>query len=398
MLEHYIAVGQQAMRCGYTTGTCAAAAARAAAEALLTGTFPAQVTIETPAGVAVTVEPEDCTCSAGSASCAVRKDGGDDIDVTHGAKIFAAVTRIPAGIEIDGGDGVGRVTKAGLDQPVGAAAINTGPRRMIEKELTEALRGHGGGLRAVISVPEGAALAQKTFNPRLGIVGGISILGSTGIVRPMSRQALVDTTRAELSVRRSEGVADLLLTPGNYGDAFARETLGLDMAKAVQCSNYIGAALDDAVRLGFSSVLLVGHLGKLTKLAAGITDTHSRTADGRREVFVTHAALAWARRWRFYKSSTKPPPPTPLWRSYRRRGCWSRCSLPSPRPWGRPSPTAPRRTLETGAILFSQAAGVSVMTDHAPQLLAKQRTCSTRRCGTGGRIKAAPTAHAGGGA
>ena len=165
MLEHYIAVGQQAMRCGYTTGTCAAAAARAAAEALLTGTFPAQVTIETPAGVAVTVEPEDCTCSAGSASCAVRKDGGDDIDATNGAKIFAAVTRIPAGIEIDGGDGVGRVTKAGLDQPVGAAAINSGPRRMIEEELAEALRGHGGGLRAEVSVPDGAALAQQLDLP-----------------------------------------------------------------------------------------------------------------------------------------------------------------------------------------------------------------------------------------
>src|SRR5699024_2943552 len=118
----YIAVGQQALRCGYTTGTCAAAAARAAAEALLTGVFPAQVTVETPAGVAVTVEPEACRRTADAATCAVRKDGGDDIDATHGLLICAAVTRIPAGIEIDGGDGVGRVTKAGLDQPVGAAA------------------------------------------------------------------------------------------------------------------------------------------------------------------------------------------------------------------------------------------------------------------------------------
>lgn len=372
MLEHYIAVGQQAMRCGYTTGTCAAAAARAAAEALLTGTFPAQVTIETPAGVAVTVEPEDCTCSAGSASCAVRKDGGDDIDATHGAKIFAAVTRIPAGIEIDGGDGVGRVTKAGLDQPVGAAAINSGPRRMIEKELTEALRGRDGGLRAVISVPDGAALAQKTFNPRLGIVGGISILGSTGIVRPMSRQALVDTTRAELSVRRSEGVTDLLLTPGNYGDAFARETLGLDMQKAVQCSNYIGEALDDAVRLGFASVLLIGHLGKLTKLAAGITDTHSRTADGRREVFVTHAALAGADRAilrRLYEAPTTDAAAAIL----EEAGLRDPVLASIARAVGE---TLTRRAapLEAGAILFSQAAGISVMTPGAAALLEKQRT------------------------
>ena len=372
MLEHYIAVGQQALRCGYTTGTCAAAAARAAAEALLTGVFPAQVTVETPAGVAVTVEPEACRRTADAAACTVRKDGGDDIDATHGLLICAAVTRIPAGIEIDGGDGVGRVTKAGLDQPVGAAAINSGPRRMIEKELTAAFRGRSGGLRAVISVPEGAAVAQKTFNPRLGIVGGISILGSTGIVRPMSRQALVDTTRAELSVRRAEGVADLLLTPGNYGDAFARETLGLDMSKAVQCSNYIGEALDDAVRLGFTSVLLIGHLGKLTKLAAGITDTHSRTADGRREVFVTHAALQGAALpvlRRLYEAPTTDAAVAILQEAGLAEAVLSSIAEAV-------GETIARRAapLKAGAILFSQAAGVTVMTPGAAALLEQQRT------------------------
>ena len=372
MLEHYVAVGQQALRCGYTTGTCAAAAARAAAEALLTGVFPAQVTVETPAGVAVTVEPEACRRTADAATCAVRKDGGDDIDATHGLLICAAVTRIPAGIEIDGGDGVGRVTKAGLDQPVGAAAINAGPRRMIEKELAAALRGRGGGLRAVISVPGGAAVAQKTFNPRLGIVGGISILGSTGIVRPVSRPALVDTTRAELSVRRAEGVADLLLTPGNYGDTFARENLGLDMSKAVQCSNYIGEALDDAVRLGFTSVLLIGHLGKLTKLAAGITDTHSRTADGRREVFVTHAALQGAALpvlRRLYEAPTTDAAVAILQEAGLAEAVLSSIAEAV-------GETIARRAapLTAGAILFSQAAGVSVMTPHAAALLEQQRT------------------------
>ena len=133
MLEHFVAVGQQTMRCGYTTGTCAAAAALAAAKALLNGEFPAQVTIDTPAGIAVTVEIVDLELTADHAACAVKKDGGDDIDATSGAKIRAVVSRIPAGIEIDGGDGVGRVTKAGLDQPVGAAAINSVPRRMIEE-------------------------------------------------------------------------------------------------------------------------------------------------------------------------------------------------------------------------------------------------------------------------
>lgn len=296
MLEEYISYGQQRLRCGYTTGTCAAAAARASAQALLTGRFPAELTLVTPAGVPVTVTPEQCRLEHGFAQCAVRKDGGDDCDVTNGALIEAAVSKTAHGIEIDGGEGVGRVTRPGLDQPVGAAAINHGPRSMIEAQLRQALDDARAdcGLRAVISVPDGRALAEKTFNPRLGIEGGISILGSTGIVRPMSRQALVDTIRAELSVNRAEGVTDLLMTPGNYGADFAAHTLGLDMRRAVQCSNYVGDAIDLAVMLGFSSVLLVGHVGKLCKLAAGVMDTHSRTADARREVFVTHAALLGA--------------------------------------------------------------------------------------------------------
>ena len=296
MLEQYITCGQQRLRCGYTTGTCAAAAARASAQALLTGSFPAELTLQTPAGVAVTVSTENCRLERDFAECAVRKDGGDDCDVTNGALVVARVERIAAGLEIDGGEGVGRVTRPGLDQPVGAAAINHGPRQMIEAQLRAALEeaGQNCGLRALICVPDGRALAEKTFNPRLGIVGGISILGSTGIVRPMSRQALVDTIRAELSMNRAEGMTDVLMTPGNYGADFAKHALGLDMCSAVQCSNYIGDALDIAVTLGFSSVLLVGHVGKLCKLAANVMDTHSRTADGRREVFVTHAALLGA--------------------------------------------------------------------------------------------------------
>ena len=370
MLEHFVAVGQQTMRCGYTTGTCAAAAALAAAKALLNGEFPAQVTIDTPAGIAVTVEIVDLELTADHAACAVVKDGGDDIDATSGAKIRAVVSRIPAGIEIDGGAGVGRVTKAGLDQPVGAAAINSVPRKMIEEALKKALSGYQGGLRAVIEVPGGAEIAKKTFNPRLGIEGGISILGSTGIVRPMSRQALVDTTRAELKVRRAEGVKDLLLTPGNYGEAYIRDVLGLPLSQAVQCSNYIGAALDDAVRLGFSSVLLVGHLGKLTKLAAGITDTHSRTADGRREVFVTHAALQGAPvalLQKLYEAPTTDAAVALLQEAGMLEPVLSAIARAVGETLAHRAPD-----LETGAILFSQAAGVSVMTDHAPQLLARQ--------------------------
>ena len=292
--EHYIPVGRQRLRCGYTTGTCAAAAAAGAARRLLTGVWPAAVEVDTPAGLTVQAELLEGAAGPGWAACAVRKDGGDDPDVTHGALIFARVERCAApGVTIDGGEGVGRVTRPGLDQPVGAAAINSTPRRMIAAQLERAAAqaGYAGGLRAVISVPEGARLAQKTFNPRLGIEGGISILGTSGIVRPMSEAALIDSVFLELDMLRAGGARHVLLTPGNYGQAFARDVLGLGLEHWCICSNYIGAALDHAAGLGFESVLLVGHLGKLAKVAAGAMNTHSGTADGRREALCTHTAL-----------------------------------------------------------------------------------------------------------
>ena len=296
-LELYIPVGRQKLRCGYTTGTCAAAAAAGAAARLLTGeTLPA-VRIITPAGVAVEAELLQHAAGEGWAACAVRKDGGDDPDVTDGALIFARVERTDTpGIIIDGGEGVGRVTLPGLDQPVGAAAINSTPRRMIAEQLETAAAkaGYTGGLRAVISVPEGEALAKRTFNPRLGIVGGISILGTSGIVKPMSEAALLDSLYLEMDQRRAAGTEDLLLTPGNYGESFAREVLGLNLDRWCMCSNYLGAAIDHAAGAGFRSVLVVGHLGKLIKAAAGCMNTHSKTADARRETLTAHAALAGA--------------------------------------------------------------------------------------------------------
>ena len=298
-LELYIPVGRQKLRCGYTTGTCAAAAAAGAAARLLTGeTLPA-VRIITPAGVAVEAELLQHAAGEGWAACAVRKDGGDDPDVTDGALIFARVERTDTpGIIIDGGEGVGRVTLPGLDQPVGAAAINSTPRRMIAEQLESAAAkaGYTGGLRAVISVPEGEALAKRTFNPRLGIVGGISILGTSGIVKPMSEAALLDSLYLEMDQRRAAGTEDLLLTPGNYGESFAREVLGLNLDRWCMCSNYLGAAIDHAAGAGFRSVLVVGHLGKLIKAAAGCMNTHSKTADARRETLTAHAALAGADR------------------------------------------------------------------------------------------------------
>ena len=287
------------LRCGYTTGTCAAAAARGAAELLLTGGCPASVAVDTPAGILVELELEECTSGPGWARCGVRKDGGDDPDVTDGALICACAEALPEPrIEIDGGPGVGRVTRPGLDQPPGAAAINSTPRKMIEEQARAALAstGAGCGLRITISVPGGEALAGRTFNPRLGIEGGISILGTTGIVRPMSEAALVDSVRLELDMAWAAGGRDVVVTPGNYGEAFAKEALGLDLGCHAQCSNYIGEAIDYAAGLGFHSLLLVGHLGKLIKVAAGSMNTHSRVADGRRECLTAHGALCGAGR------------------------------------------------------------------------------------------------------
>ena len=291
--EHYIEVGQKRLRCGYTTGTCAAAATRAAAEALFAGAFPVAVTIEVPAGFDIRVEVECAEAGLGWARCAVRKFSGDDPDATDGALVFACVTRTEAsGVAVDGGEGVGRVTRPGLDQPVGAAAINRVPREMIAREALAAQRAAGanGGISVTVSVPEGERIARKTFNPRLGIEGGISILGTTGVVRPMSEEALIASIQLEMRMRRAAGRRGLLLVPGNYGRDFTHGDLGIDFSECVQCSNYLGAALDYAVQAGFESILLVGHAGKLVKLAAGAMNTHSRCVDGRGEVLAAHAA------------------------------------------------------------------------------------------------------------
>ena len=294
--EHYISAGGKRLRCGYTTGTCAALAAAGAARYLTEGTWPETVSLRTPKGWRVEVPLEACRAEPGRAICAVRKDGGDDVDRTHGARIEAAValTESP-GITIQGGPGVGRVTKPGLDQPVGEAAINRVPRQMIARAVEEVLSaaGYEGGASVVISVPEGEVIARQTFNPRLGIEGGISILGTSGIVEPMSAQAVVDTIALELRQAAAQGEKRLILTPGNYGLDYLRRQ-GMDQWEipVVKCSNFIGEALDEAVLDGFSEILLVGHVGKLVKLAGGIFNTHRRTADCRAELFCAHAALA----------------------------------------------------------------------------------------------------------
>ena len=292
MKEYVIRDGKR-LRMGYTTGSCAAAAAKAAAWMLLSGRRKETIRLMTPKGMELTLAVRDIRLSPDCVSCAIQKDSGDDPDITRDTLIYAEVRKTEdAGIVIDGGQGVGRVTKPGLDQPVGAAAINSVPRRMIGENVSEvcALLGYSGGLRVVISAPEGEMLAKKTFNPRLGIVGGISILGTTGIVEPMSEQALVDTIRVELRQRRESGADYVLLSPGNYGADYMRAAMGIDPATAVMTSNFIGDTLEMCRELDFRGALLIGHIGKLVKLAGGMWNTHSRYGDCRMDILAACAA------------------------------------------------------------------------------------------------------------
>lgn len=297
--EHYMRSGRELLRCGYTTGTCAALAAAGAARLLLSGRAPETVSLTTPKGIEVSVPLAEAELLEGgqAARCAVRKDAGDDYDVTDGMLIRAAVRKQDApGVSIDGGEGVGRVTRPGLDQPVGAAAINRVPRRMIEEQVQKvcAQLGYEGGMEVIVSIPGGAERAAKTFNPVLGVEGGLSILGTSGIVEPMSEQALVDTMAVQLR-QAAMASKDLILTPGNYGEDFLRAA-GYDGTgvPVVKFSNFLGEALDIAAAEGFRRVVVVAHIGKLVKAAGGIMNTHSKYADCRCELFCAHAALCGA--------------------------------------------------------------------------------------------------------
>lgn len=309
--EHFVQSGTKQLRCGYTTGTCAALAAQGASMLLLSGTAPSTVCLRTPKGWTVEVVPETCeTLPDGTVRCAVRKDAGDDPDVTDGMPVVATVSfgePSPEAVVIDGGDGVGRVTKPGLDQPVGNAAINRVPRQMIRDAVLDVCEeldydpAAKGALQVIISIPGGEEMAKKTFNPKLGVEGGLSVLGTSGVVEPMSEQALKDTIAVELrqafALQKQEGVhrPAVLLTPGNYGkdflDAQGWSDLGVPVVKI---SNYVGDALDAAVSIGFEDILLAGHIGKLVKVAGNIMNTHSSVADSRMELLAAHAAVCGA--------------------------------------------------------------------------------------------------------
>lgn len=279
------------LRKGFTTGSCGAAAAKAALYMLLTGSVKDEIEIITPGGAVFRTEVKDIFREGNRVRCAVVKDGGDDPDVTTGLHVTAEVRaeeRADGALEIriEGGPGVGRVTLPGLNQPVGNAAINRVPRQMIEKELSEVaeLLDFRGRIRVILSVPGGEAAAERTFNPRLGIEGGISILGTTGIVEPMSTRAILDTIRVELNQRKALGDRIAAVSPGNYGLNFMQETYGYDLNRSVKCSNYVGDTVDMVREMDFRGMLLTGHIGKLIKVSGGIMNTHSKEGDARMEL------------------------------------------------------------------------------------------------------------------
>ena len=282
--EHYVRSGQKLLRCGYTTGTCAALGAAGAARLLLTGREPETVALRTPKGIVVEVAPIYCRSTDKGAACAIRKDGGDDVDVTTGLPVIASVVLEPdaPGVRIFGGEGVGRVTKPGLDQPVGEAAINHVPRQMIAEALEREAENaaYTGGFAVTISIEGGAETAKRTFNPHIGVEGGLSILGTSGIVEPMSQQAILDTIQLEMNqaALRAGSPRRLILAPGNYGLDYLHERYPeFHAVPVVKTSNFIGDTLDMAAAARFEEVLLVGHVGKLVKVAGGIMNTHSHT-------------------------------------------------------------------------------------------------------------------------
>ena len=279
---------------GYTTGTCAAAAAKAAALMLATRQIVPCVDILTPKGIALNLEVQDASLEEGHARCAIQKYSGDDPDVTNGILVYADVTLMKTpGVAVDGGMGVGRVTKPGLKQAIGEAAINPVPLRMIREGLESVAEDYGiAGLKAVISIPAGVELAKRTFNPRLGIVGGISVLGTSGIVEPMSEAALVESINLELRQKYALGCRRIIISPGNYGADFIRSLCHVEETELVKCSNFIGQTIDMVVSVGFPELLFVSHIGKFIKLTGGIMNTHSREADARAELMAACALRA----------------------------------------------------------------------------------------------------------
>ena len=293
-MNDFVIVNGRKFKKGYTTGSCAAAASKAAVTMLLSGIPLENIEIDTPAGVRLKLPVSDIEFLDGSVKCSVIKDGGDDPDMTSGLKIFAEVRFTnDLGIDITTCEGIGIVTQPGLKVEVGKPAINPVPMKMINKEVQEVLI-DGRGVQIILSVPGGEEVAKKTYNPKLGIVGGISILGTSGIVTPMSEEAWKESVALELSIAAARGYKKMVYTFGNYGESFAIKDMGINKDNIIKISNFIGYMLDKALEYKMEKILLIGHLGKLVKVAAGIFHTHSRVADARMEILAAYSALEGA--------------------------------------------------------------------------------------------------------
>ncbi|KAB3539052.1 cobalamin biosynthesis protein CbiD [Alkaliphilus pronyensis] len=296
-LDRFITKGRKKLRYGYTTGSCAAAASKAATLMLYTKNSIKDICIDTPKGWQLKLSVIDPVITDDLASCCIIKDSGDDPDVTNGIRIYAAAKKINSPtIEIEGGVGIGMVTKAGLSVSPGQHAINPAPMRMIIEEVEKVLP-KGEGVKIKIYAPEGVAIAKKTFNPKLGIVGGISIIGTTGIVEPMSEEAMKESLALELSVLKEKGVKRIIFSPGNYGRDYTKELFIKNNKEVnidevlIKTSNFIGYMLDKALEHKYEEIMIIGHLGKMVKVAGGIFHTHSSIADGRMEVLAANCGL-----------------------------------------------------------------------------------------------------------
>ena len=277
---------------GYTTGSCAAGAAKVACVLLRGDSLPEQVDIPLPNSARLTMPIHGGESDESTAKASILKDGGDDADITDGLEIQAVARLLsPLGdVHIRGGQGVGTVTKKGLAIEVGKSAINPVPRNMIREAVREVFPHEE--LEIIIEVPVGEAAALRTLNPRLGIIGGISILGTSGIVRPMSEEAFKTSILPELDQAVAYGHKAIVLTPGHYGYRVATERFKIPAEAVIQMSNFVGFLLEEAAYRGIEQVILLGHVGKLIKVSGGIFHTHNRVADARMEILLAHAALA----------------------------------------------------------------------------------------------------------